>query len=87
MRLKRKYRNGVAQIQVGETKQSVISRLGGPDDRSWCYPLPTDRDTLEMKQFHERCVDEFWYATFLKSYIVTFDRNGRVSSKGAVVSP
>jgi hypothetical protein len=86
-RLKKKYERALGQIQVGDSRQAVVSLLGEPDERYWCYPLPIDHDTPEQKKFHERCVDEYWYVTFLQPYIITFDQDGRVSGKGHMVSP
>jgi hypothetical protein len=86
-RLKKKYERALNQIQVGDSKQDIVALLGEPDGRYWCYPLPTDHDTPERKKFHEQCVDEYWYVTFLQPYIITFDKDGRVSGKGHMVSP
>jgi len=86
-RLKKKYERALGQLRVGDCKQAVVSLLGEPDERYWCHPLPTDHDTPERRKFHERCADEYWYVTFLQPYIITFDKDGRVSGKGHMVSP
>ena len=86
-RLKKRYEGGLRVIQIGDSKQSVISLMGEPDSREWCYPLPTSNDTAEQKRFHEKCVDQFRYAIFLQAYTVSFDKNGQVSWKGYSVSP
>src|SRR5687768_9582690 len=65
-RLKRKFERGLNQIQIGDSRQSVVSLMGQPDARNWCYPLPTDHDTPERKRFHEQCVDQYEYAILLK---------------------
>ena len=62
-RLKKKYEGALSKIQNGDSKQRVISLMGEPDDRRWCYPLPEANDTPERKRFHEECVDQFWYGT------------------------
>jgi len=86
-RLKNKYERGMNQILVGDSKEAVITLMGEPDSRNWCYPSPTDHDTPERKRFHERCVDEYQYDIFLTSYVVTFDKDSRVSGKNKMVSP
>jgi hypothetical protein len=86
-RLKRKYERGFSQIKIGDSRRTVISLMGQPDEMQWCYPLPTADDTPERKRFHEECVDQYWYITFLKPYIVSFDKNNEVSSKGYMISP
>ena len=86
-RLKRKYERALDLIQIGDSKQRVISLMGQPDDREWCYPLPTPNDSPERKKFHEQCVDQFKYVTFLEWYLVAFDKDGQVSWKGRSVSP
>jgi hypothetical protein len=85
-RLKGKYERGLNQIQVGDSRQSVVALMGEPNERYWCYPLPTNHDTPERKRFHERCVEEYWYVTFLKPYIVTFDKNDQVSGTNYMIS-
>ena len=86
-RLKKKYERALSRIQIGDSEQSVVSLMGQPDERYWCTPLRTNHDSPEQKQFHERCVQEYWYVTFLEPYIVTFDKNNRVSGKQTMVSP
>ena len=82
-----RYERGYNKIQIGDSKQSVIDMMGEPDERHWCFPLRTDNDTPERKRFHERCVEKYHYVTFLKPYIVTFDKDNRVSGKGYMISP
>jgi hypothetical protein len=86
-RLSNKYDNALNQLRVGDPEQNVVTLMGQPDERAWCYPLPTDHDSLEQKQFHESCVQQYCYYTFLQRYTVTLDRNNRVSDKNRVVSP
>jgi hypothetical protein len=86
-RLKRKYERALSRIQVGDSEQSVVALMGQPDERNWCYPLPTDHDSAEQKQFHEQCVQQYSYAIFLQRYTVALDKNSRVSGKYMSVSP
>jgi hypothetical protein len=86
-RLKRKYERALDRIQVGDTEQSVLSLMGQPDERNWCYPLPTDHDSSEQKQFHAQCVQTYTYVTFMENYGVSLDKDNRVSGKFHSVSP
>ena len=82
-----RYVRGYNQIQVGDSQHSVIDVMGEPDERSWCYPLRSENDTPERKRFHELCVEQYRYDTFMKPYIITFDKDNRVSGKGYMISP
>jgi hypothetical protein len=86
-RLKKTYERALSQIQIGDSKQRVVSLMGEPEETRWCYPLPTSNDTPEQKRFHEQCVDQYWYFTFLKPYYVSFDKNNQVSGKDYTISP
>jgi hypothetical protein len=86
-RLKKKYERALSQIQIDDSKQRVVSLMGEPDEIRWCYPLPSSDDTPERKRFHEQCVDQYWYFTFLKLYYISFDRNNQVSGKDYTISP
>jgi hypothetical protein len=86
-RLKRKYENALARIHVGDPEQTVVALMGQPDERNWCYPLPTDHDSTEQKRFHEQCVVQYTYVTLLENYGVSLDRNNRVSGTFHSVSP
>jgi hypothetical protein len=86
-RLKHKYEAALARLQVGDSEQTVVALMGEPDERDWCYPLPTNGDSAEQKRFHEECVVEYTYVTFLENYGVSLDKNNRVSGKWKSVSP
>jgi hypothetical protein len=86
-RLKEKYERALARIRVGDSRQRVVALMGEPDEREWCYPLPTASDTPELKRFHERCVEQYRYSTFMKPYYISFDKDSRVSGKGYTISP
>jgi hypothetical protein len=86
-RLSNKYDTALKRIQVGDSEPTVVAVMGKPDAREWCYPLPTDHDSIEQKQFHESCVQQYCYYTFLQRYTVTLDKNNRVSGTNLAVSP
>ena len=86
-RLKRKYEVALTRLQVGDSEQKVVSLMGQPDERNWCYPLPTDHDTVEQKKFHEQCVLTYTYITFLENYGVSLDKDNRVSGTFHSFSP
>jgi hypothetical protein len=66
-------------IQVGDTKESVISKMGTP---SRVHP----RDTCKGA-----CVDRLWYdyalCLGLDEWSVDFDKNNRVVEKAHEISP
>jgi hypothetical protein len=86
-RLKRKYENALARIEIGDSEQTVVALMGQPDFRDWCYPLRKDNDSEETKRFHEQCYITFTYSTFMEHYGVSFDKNNRVSGTFRSVSP
>ncbi len=85
--LHHKYDRALNRIQIGDAEPTVVALMGQPDERSWCYPFPTDHDSPELEQFHEQCVQQYSYAIFLQRYTVAFDKNNRVSGKYVSVSP
>lgn len=85
--LKHKYDDALNRIQIVDPEATVVSLMGQPHERSWCYPLKTDRDSAEQKQFHEQCVQQYSYAIFLQRYTGDFDKNNRISGKYVSVSP
>jgi hypothetical protein len=86
-RLKGKYERALDRIQVGDSERTVVALMGQSDERNWCYPLPTDHDSTEQKQFHQQCVQTYSYVTFMETYGVTLDKDARVSHKFHMVSP
>ena len=86
-RLKRRYEFALNRIQVGDSEDTVVELMGKPTWRDWCRPLPTDSDSKEAKQFHERCFITYTYSTFMEHYGVSFDKDNRVSGKFHSVSP
>ena len=86
-RLKRKYEYNLELLQIGDPEQRVIALMGQPDERNWCYPLPTDHDSAERKQFHQECVQTYTYVTFMKNYTISLDKENRVSGIFRSVSP
>lgn len=86
-KLKNKYERGLNMIEIGDSKQRVITLMGEPDAWERCYPLPASNESPEQKKLHEECVDQCRYVTFMEWYMVAFDKNGHVSWKGRSVSP
>jgi hypothetical protein len=83
----RRYENGYAQIKVGEPKESVVAKMGKPDRVDICRTVSSPHDTAQDKNYQEQCVEQYWYNSFLKPYVISFDKENRVLSKGYQVSP
>ena len=86
-RLRSKYDDALNRIQAGDSESTVVALMGQPDERAWCYPLRTDHDTPEQRRFHDSCVQQYCYYTFLQRYTVSLDKTNRVSFKNVGVSP
>ena len=86
-RLRSKYDDALNRIQVGDSESTVVALMGEPDEREWCYPLRTDHDSTEQRRFHDSCVQQYCYYTFLKRYTVSLDKTNHVSFKNVAVSP
>src|SRR5260370_27458619 len=69
--LHHKYDRAFNRIQIGDAEPTVVALMGQPDERSWCYPFPTDHDSPELEQFHEQCVQQYSSALFLQPYTFT----------------
>src|SRR5260370_33622036 len=57
--LHHKYDRALNRIQIGDAEPTVVALMGQPDERSWCYPLPTDHDSPDLKQFHEPSAQQY----------------------------
>jgi hypothetical protein len=86
-RLKRKYEAALNSIEVGDSEERVVELMGQPDQRNWCFPLPTDHDSPKDKQFQQQCYIQYTYVTFMEHYGVSFDKDNRVSRTFYSVSP
>jgi|ERR1044071_3605977 len=76
-----RFKAGFTRIQVGDTKEQVISQLGQPGEISPCFH-PSDETELQRK-----CAEDFWYYSFLERWGVSFDKDGRVLHTNYSVSP
>lgn len=83
----RRYENGQGQIKVGDSKESVVAKMGKPDRVDICRTVSSPHDTAEDKKYQEQCVEQYWYNSFLKPYVISFDKERRVLAKGYQVSP
>jgi hypothetical protein len=83
----RRYENGYAQIKVGDSKESVVAKMGNPERVDICRTVSSPHDTAQDKKYQEQCVQEYWYVTFLHPYVIAFDKQSRVLAKGYQVSP
>ena|SRR5437899_1672344 len=82
-----KYDRGYAQIKVGDSKDVVVNVMGKPDEIQRCMLVSSANDTPEDKKYREKCFEQYWYYSFLKSRVISFDKEGRVLVKGYQVSP
>lgn len=80
VRMKR-FEAAFARVQVGDTKEQVITQLGQAGEVSPCFH-PREESELQRK-----CAEEFWYYSFLERWGVSFDGDGRVIHKTYSVSP
>ena len=72
---------GFEKVEVGETKDQVIEQLGQPHEVSPCF------HPREETELGKKCVDVFWYYSFLERWGVSFDSDGRVIHTNYSVSP
>jgi hypothetical protein len=75
------------QIQVGDSKQTVIALMGQPDRIEKCNDGDTWGLTPEQRRLKEQCTDTFVYDTFLRRDDVVFDKNNVVMAKYVSMSP
>lgn len=71
---------GYAKLQVGDTKQIVVQVLGQPEEIENCY------DSGSKEDLTKRCVETYWYKSFLERWGLSFDRDGKVIDKTYNVS-
>lgn len=83
----RRYENGYAKVRVGDSQDSVVAVMGKPDEVDICRTISSPNDTAEDKKYQEQCVEQYWYNSFLKPYVISFDKERRVLAKGYQVSP
>ncbi|MEK6280583.1 MAG: hypothetical protein AABN95_09550 [Acidobacteriota bacterium] len=83
----RRYENGYVRVQVGDSQEMVVAAMGKPDEIDICRTVSSPSDTAEDKKYQEQCAVQYRYNTFLKPYLISFDKDMRVLAKGHQVSP
>ena len=83
----RRYEKGYAEIKTGDSEGSVVSTMGKPDEIDVCRTVSSSNDNEEDKKYQEQCIKQYWYKSFLKPYVISFDRQNRVLAKGYQTSP
>jgi hypothetical protein len=77
---KKKLTTTFAKVQVGDTKESVVQTLGQPEEVENCY------DSRSNEELTKRCVETYWYMTFLERWGFSFNKDGKVIDKTHNVS-
>ncbi len=82
----RRYERAYPQIKIGDSKDLVTKLMGQPGHTANCEyaAFPDSRTDLE---YRKACVQQYWYDVFLKDYVISFDKEGRVIAKNSAVSP
>lgn len=83
----RRYENGYAKVRVGDSQELVVAAMGKPDKIDVCRTVSSQSDTAEDKRYQEQCAIQYSYNTFLKPYIISFDKDMKVLAKGYQISP
>ena len=72
----KRYKRGHTQVETGQSKQNVVDALGQPSEVQGCYgPV-----YFEGKVTGE-CATKYYYHSFLESWGVLFDKDGKVIGK------
>jgi hypothetical protein len=82
------YSRAYAWLTPGATKAEVLKHFGKPQSIEECRPATSwEGDSPENSSMP--CVEEFHYFSHISigEWIIRFDRNGRVISKGFSQSP
>jgi|SRR5215208_1878812 len=72
------FESNYSQIQIGDSKQKVVQLYGQPEETSDCSK---DKRPGDLEVIQTRCVDVYWYRSFLKQWIFFFDKDGKVIHK------
>jgi len=82
----RRYRRAYPEIRIGDSRDVVTNLMGKPSHIDNCdyAAFPDLKTDLEYRR---TCVHQYWYEVFLKDYIISFDKEGRVIAKSDAVSP
>jgi len=68
------------KVKVGDKKETVVQILGQPDEVENCYDSPSVQEPTN------RCVETYWYKSFLERWGFTFNKDGKVIDKTHNVS-
>lgn len=64
-----------AKVQIGDTKESVVQMLGQPEEVQNCYDSDLSDD------LSKRCVETYWYTSFLERWGFSFTKDGKLIDK------
>jgi hypothetical protein len=67
------------KVKVGDKKETIVQMLGQPDEVENCY----DSQSVEEPN---RCVETYWYKSFLARWGFSFNKDGKVVDKTNNVS-
>ena len=82
------YEEAYGRLSRGSTKAQVLRDFGKPAyDRRWCLSPLWDEEPVQPGT--TPCVETFWYNSHMsiEQWVVGFDKNGRVVTKGYLQSP
>jgi hypothetical protein len=72
----KRYERGYAQLDLGDTKRDVAQLLGEPAEVQVC-----DGPVYSDGKVTGECAEKYYYHSFLESWGVLFDKDGRVIGK------
>jgi|ERR1051325_4905573 hypothetical protein len=67
------------KVNVGDKKETVVLKLGQPDEVENCHDSPSVEEP-------NRCVETYWYKSFLERWGFSFNKDGKVVDKTNNVS-
>lgn len=68
------------KVKAGDKKEAVVQILGQPDEVENCYDSRSDEEPTK------RCVETYWYISFLERWGFSFNKDGVVIDKTHNVS-
>jgi hypothetical protein len=69
-----------ARVQLGESKETVVQILGQPDEVENCSGSDSNQELTK------RCVETYWYMSFLERWGFSLNQDGKVIDKTHNVS-
>jgi len=70
-----KFAESFAALKVGDTKETVLQLLGRPEKVVNC------NDPSSNNEFDRKCVEGYWYWSFMERWVVYLDKDGKVFDK------